>query len=66
MDETPENDQVDRPNAPARERPPVDKRMIAFAAAVIALTVGSLTPWVTFFGIGISGVSIHSDYNSGR
>lgn len=38
---------------------PPNPRLIAYAVAVAALIIGSLTPWVTIFGVGLSGVSIH-------
>lgn len=37
---------------------PVNKGLILQAATVAALVIGSLTPWITFFGFGLSGVSI--------
>jgi hypothetical protein len=53
MDESP-------PPAPADK--PVNKRLIAHVGAIAALVIGSLTPWITIFGIGLSGVSIHYGY----
>jgi hypothetical protein len=55
----PENIPDEQPPPPSTPARPVNTRMITYAAAVAALVVGSLTPWVTIFGIGLSGVSIH-------
>jgi hypothetical protein len=57
--EQPETTTSDTP--PAR---PVNKRLVVLVATAAALVIGSLTPWVSIIGIGLSGVSIHYGYVS--
>jgi hypothetical protein len=47
------------PPAPTVPAKPVDRTAVAIGASALALLVGSLTPWVSILGFGISGVSIH-------
>lgn len=38
---------------------PVNRTALGLVLSAAALTIGSLTPWLTIFGFGLSGVSIH-------
>lgn len=44
--------------APGAVRP-VNRTALGLMLSAAALTIGSLTPWLTIFGFGLSGVSIH-------
>ena len=51
----------DDPTAPSTPPAPraVNRTAVLLVATAIALAIGSLTPWLTVLGFGISGVSIH-------
>ena len=45
--------------APQDSGKPLNQLVLLLVICAAALAIGSLTPWVTVFGIGLSGVSIH-------